>query len=147
MMTASFQNRLCCTAATRLATCCWPRSKLAQPGCSLSGPRGLMKLTVNRQIPVTQRQRCRLPTGLETGRDGLLPQGRGGGGEELVVEEGAAVRGVEEVVAERVLLGQFAFRQVGGVDVAQDQPGVVTPGHKLVHRPNPWFKQPVINLK
>src|SRR5207248_2277709 len=50
--------------------------------------------------------------------EGLVPLGRRGGDEELVVEEGAAVGGVEEVVVHRVLLGQQPFGQVGGVEVA-----------------------------
>ena len=50
-----------------------------------------------------------------------------------VVEERAAECGMEEVVGQGVLLGQFAFRQIGRVVVAHHETGGVAPGNELIH--------------
>src|SRR5437773_5400551 len=50
-----------------------------------------------------------------------------------MIQERATERGVKKVVTQRVLLRELAFRQVGRVEVAHDQTGIVTPGDKPIH--------------
>src|SRR5262249_34701635 len=50
-----------------------------------------------------------------------------------VVQERATEGPMEEVIAKRVLLGQFPFRIIGRVIVAHNQTCRITPRHKLGH--------------
>jgi hypothetical protein len=52
-----------------------------------------------------------------------------------MIQERSAEGGMEEVVTHGVLLRQFAFRQVGRVEVAHHQPGIVAPGNESIHFP------------
>src|SRR3984893_14229370 len=64
-----------------------------------------------------------------------------------MIQKGAAVSRMEEIVAERVLLRQLAFRQVRRVDVAEDEARIVTPGNELVEVPVLRFKHAIIHLQ
>lgn len=50
----------------------------------------------------------------------------------MVVQERTAEGRVKEVVADHVLLSQFSLRQIGGIDIAEDEPAIVAPDHELV---------------
>src|SRR6266481_1472353 len=64
-----------------------------------------------------------------------------------MVEERTAVSRVEEIIANDVLLREFSLRQVGCIEVAQDQAGIVTPGDEFIHGTRLWFKHPVVDLE
>src|SRR5262249_38693590 len=73
-------------------------------------------LAVDGQVAVLEGLRGRVPAGQEAGGDRLVPLRGGGGDQELVVEERAAVGRVEEVVVHRVLLGEQALGEVTRVE-------------------------------
>src|SRR6266545_529175 len=64
---------------------------------------------------------------------GVGPVRRRGGDQPEVVQQRAAEGRVKEVVGQRVLLGQLAFGQDGGVVVAQRQSSSLILGHELIH--------------
>src|SRR5262249_38608537 len=93
-------------------------------GVDRGGGAGRGQQVVRRQVAVDQGGPARVQGGNEArgvGRQRLVPLRGGGGDQELVVEERAAEGRVEEVIVQRVLLGQQPLGQVGRVDVTQHQ--------------------------
>ena len=73
---------------------------------------------IHGKIGIVQRVRGRIPTRGEACRNRLFPERRRRGHEKLMVQKRTAISGMEEAVADRVLLRQFAFGQLRRINVA-----------------------------
>ena len=126
-----------------------PRGARTRMGHSC-GVRGIDDVpAIDGQIAVVELLGRRVePRGEMLGRLGqrLIP-GRGGGGDQKKMVQHRPAKGrMEEMVAERVLLGQQSFRQIRRVAIAQHKAAVVAPAHEFVHAAGARLQQTIVDL-
>src|SRR5262249_59121017 len=104
-------------------------------------------LAVEAQLIVLKRFGGGVIARLPAGWNGLRPLRGIRGDEELVIEERTAVSRVKKIIAKCVLLGELTLRQIGRVDVAENEARIVAPSHELVEIAELRLEHAVVDLQ